>query len=451
MSIKNPIKNANVAKINCDGTFKVKIGITGVPDISDNPADIILILDKSSSMSRNRKLENMKLGAKNQIDIITKATGGILDNKIGGGSRIGLVVFSTDAKLEVPLTDDVKVLKENITKIVATGNTNHGDAFLAAVNAFDKASSNTQIIIMFTDGAINDGPDPVPITEAAKAQGIEIYCIGVENANLNFEKWASKPTDAYIAYSIDPYDLNSLFVDIGNRIASTGATNSKITETLNKDFKIVDIELPSFGAATKQDDNRLVWDINGIGKDTEENASLTFLVQHIGTTGGVKKFNEKIEYVDDEKNVITFPEPTIEVECNDMDKIVEPCPVPVEFTMNGCQDTITVNVNNAELESLGRMIEINTTIKNVCPNKKVAVAVKLVEIDGVGKEYARGMKFFTIPAHVKEQCSDIALNCVRFVVPENNNSLCGTRTFKAYVYANYMDTDFKCCDTKIVM
>lgn len=40
------------------------------------------------------------------------------------------------------------------------------------------------------------------------------------------------------------------------------------------------------------------------------------------------------------------------------------------------------------LESLGRILQLDVTVKNVCPNKRVALAVILTEVDehGTGNE-----------------------------------------------------------------
>ena len=451
MPILNPIKETNLTKINCKDQFKVTIGLTGVPTINENPVDIILILDRSGSMTASKKLENLKIGAKQQVDMITKATGGVIDKLIGGNSKIGLVSFSTDATIDVPLTNDASLIKQQIDALIANGQTNHGAGFTKAVESFDPASTNEKIIIMFTDGAINEGEDPIPITQKAKQDGIKIYCIGVENTAFVIEDWASTPIEDYIAFSKDPADLSNLFIDIGNRITTSGVTNSKIIETVNDNFKIVSIDTPTFGTVSKTSDTTLEWNINNIGNITKEDAKLTFNVKYLGTKGGTFKINKKIEYIDDQKTTIVFPDPEIEVECKVMEEILEPCPIPVEIAMNGCEDSATFNLENNNLESLGRIIQIDTIIKNVCPGKRIAVAVQLMEIDDLGNEHSRGLKFFEIPAHSQETCTDVNIKCIKFVLPEtldttgDTTSICNIRNFKVYVISNYIDTDFKCC------
>ena len=163
--------------------------------------------------------------------------------------------------------------------------------------------------------------------------------------------------------------------------------------------------------------------------------------------------NASIIYSDKDGNQVDFPEPYVTVDC---EKPVEPenCPKPVEFKIEGCKDFAVIDLGEVYLESLGRILELNLTIKNVCPNKRVALGIILTEVDCYGKEHQRGLKTMTIPAHHYPGCRDIQVKCIKFVLPEdlnvcrgNSGSMCGERKFKAQVIANTIDTDFKCCES----
>ena len=73
MGITNSNKEIDVSKIDCHGTVKVTLGLSAAPDISSNPTDIVLVLDRSGSMAGS-PLANMKAGAKTFIDIIDEST-----------------------------------------------------------------------------------------------------------------------------------------------------------------------------------------------------------------------------------------------------------------------------------------------------------------------------------------------------------------------------------------
>lgn len=73
MGITNSNKQIDVTQIDCDGTLKVTLALAAAPDISSNPTDIVLVLDRSGSMT-GVPLANLKLGANTFIDIIDEAT-----------------------------------------------------------------------------------------------------------------------------------------------------------------------------------------------------------------------------------------------------------------------------------------------------------------------------------------------------------------------------------------
>ena len=124
------------------------------------------------------------------------------------------------------------------------------------------------------------------------------------------------------------------------------------------------------------------------------------------------------------------------------------CPPPASFSVDACQGCADVCLQESGPESLGRMIYLNLTLKQICPEKRVAIAVFLTEVCPGKGEFPRGTKFFTIPAHHGEGCQDIVLHCIPFIVPENSaeaGTLCHKRYFNARVLSHYIDTDYVCC------
>lgn len=140
---------------------------------------------------------------------------------------------------------------------------------------------------------------------------------------------------------------------------------------------------------------------------------------------------------------------TPETECK-TEVFPEKCPDPVEITFRSCQDAMEFNAGDVQLESLGRILSLDVTLKNVCPHKRVALAVILTEEDDKHREHKRGLKTVVIPAHDCPGCRDIRVRRIRFVLPEELdvsgpvNGLCNVRKFKARFIANYIDTDFEC-------
>lgn len=454
MGLTSTNKSLSVSRIECGNSFQITLALTAAPEIITNPTDIVLILDRSGSMAGS-PLANLKNGAKKFIDIIAESTGGTQDGQIGYGSRIGIVSFADTATQDTQLVTSVSALKTAVNNLSAGGRTNHADAFTKATQLFDAASSNAKVMIMFTDGVTTTGSDPNIIAAEAKAAGITIYCIGlsgrdgIDEQTLN--NWASSPSSAYVSITPDDEELENLFENLARNISKPGATGIVIDEKVTPCFKITSMERPTLGNAVFIDNTSLQWRIDKLGVTGSEGASLTFTVQHVGSCSGTIDVNESITYRDNEQNSANFPSPKIEVECDDV-VFPEECPTPVSLTVNGCDDTVEFDAGTLALESLGRIVMLDVTLKNVCPNKRVALAVILTEETPNNTEIKRGMKILTIPAHT-QTCRDVTVRCIKFVLPDEPETAgsmgsCRERvTLKARMIAHYIDNDFECCNS----
>ena len=460
LGITNSNKVINVDRIDCSGSLRVTLALTAAPDIISNPTDIVLVLDRSGSMA-GTPLANMKTGAKTFIGIIEEATGGTQDGQIGSGSRIGIVSFADTAIANTQLITSVDTLKNAVNALTAGGSTNHADAFTKAMQMFDPASGNAKVIVMFTDGNTTTGAPPEPVAAAARAQGIIIYCIGLVGADgvdvNTLNEWAIDPDASHVAVTPDAAELERLFANLAANISKPGATNIMIHETVYSDFVITNILPPTKGTATLLDSHSLRWTIPELGTVSSESALLEFDLRHVSQMGGTKLINESITYSDTEGNIVSFPAPTVAVGC---DVVVHPeeCPLPVELSVDGCEDAVTMDMGDAYLESQGRIIQMDVTIKNVCPGKRVALAAILTEVDENGEEHQRGMKAMTIPAHNYPSCRDVQVKCIKFVVPEDLDvsggsprAMCNQRKFKGRFIAHNIDTDYRCCESVLTL
>lgn len=458
MGLTNANKSISINQIDCCGSLRVTLALAASPDISSNPTDIVLILDRSGSMA-GTPLTNMKAGADTFIDIIDEATDGTPDGTIGSGSRIGIVSFADTAVQNTQLITSVATLKAAVNSLSAGGSTNHADAFTQAMALFDPTSTNAKVMVMFTDGKTTAGPNPNPVAAAARAAGITIYCIGLVGADgidpAELNEWATDPDTSHVAITPDDAALEDLFADLAANISNPGATNIVINEVVNPDFVITSILAPTKGSANLVNPNTLKWTIAELGTTAGEGATLEFFIRHIADTSGIKLVNESITYTDDQMNQATFPAPTVEIDCGIIVR-PEPCPVPVNVEIGGCQDSVVYDLGDTYLESLGRILQVDVNIRNVCPNRRVAVGIVLTEVDDQGEEHQRGLKTLTVPAHQYPTCRDVLVKCIKFVLPEDLDvsggsptALCNSRNFKVRVIAHNIDSDFQCCDVTI--
>ena len=457
MSIIHSDKRISASQIPCDGTLKVTISLTAKPDIQDHPADVVLVLDRSRSMA-GAPLARMKAGAKTFIDILAESTGGSQDGQIGGGSRIAVVSFASTATKDPQLITSVAALKAAVDSLTAAGSTNHADAFTKAGELFDPGSSAQKIIVLFTDGKTTIGPPPAPVAAALRDSGVVIYCIGLTGSDgidvATLHEWATDPDSEHVAVTPDPAELEELFADIAQSISKPGATGIVVDEVVHSDFQITSILTPQKGDATLMGPNTIRWTIEELGATDVETATLEFYVRHTAQTPGTKKVNQSITYTDREKQDVSFPDPKVLVDCGVV-TTPEGCPEPVEVTMDGCQDFVSVDLGDTYLQSQGRILEVRATLHNVCPDKRVALAVLLSEVDEKGKEHPRGMKTVTVPVHHCPACRNVLVRGIRFILPEDLNvsgtpgKLCTPRNLRVRLFSHYVDYDFQCCNVTV--
>ena len=451
MGITSSNKVVDRSEVGCDGEFQVTLALTAAPDIIENPTDLVLVLDRSGSMS-GVPLAAMKEGSNTFIDIIQQATDdGSGSGDLGSGTRMGVVSFSSTAVVDAPLTASVSQLKGAVDALTAGGSTNHGDAFATATQLLETGTNPVKVMVLFTDGNTTAGPPPAPIAAQARDKGIIIYCIGLVGADgldvSALNNWATDPDSVHVAIAPTPADLEAIFAELAANLTKPGATDLKIVEQLNPDFEIVNIVTPAKGTVEQQSDTQLTWKMDSLGVSGVESATLAFRARHRGVTGGVKQVNQSIQYSDAQGNLVDFPDPTVNVKC-DVVVCAEPCPTPVDVVAEGCSDLVVVDVGDVQLGGQGRIIQLELTVKDVCPNRRVALGVILEEVGPDGKTEPRGVKVFTLPAHTQPGCRDVQVQCIRFVVPEDvslwGKSLCDTRRFQVQVIAQAMDGEFRC-------
>lgn len=445
-------KIAEPSSMACGGTAKVSISLSAAPDILSNPADIVLLLDCSGSMA-GTPLEQLKIAANKFIDILDEATDSDQNGELGGGTRIGIVSFARTATQETALITSVADLKAAVAGLTISGGTNHRAAFEKGVELLDFGNTSQKILIMFTDGESTSGGSAVPVTDAAKAQGAIIYCIGLKGI-YGFDEealrsWASTPTSSFVSVAPDEAALETLFENLAANITKAGATNLSMTEIVTDDFRITQILPPDKGTVQPLGERSLRWNIETLGATEIEGASLEFEIQHTGTMTGSLEVNESLLYSDNEGNTIVFPSPRIDVDCS-LPVTGDTCPAPQSFVVEGCQEYVSYDLGDIWMCSSGRILEFSLTLKQVCPRQRIALGVLLKEVDLFGKSYTRGFRTLTVPAHQAASCRDLVVSPIRFVLPEdlNPNPFCGNecrkRRFTVQVFANAIDFPFDC-------
>lgn len=141
--------------------------------------DVMLAVDLSLSMSRQDLLDNGL--PSDRLSVVKR----VADNFIAGreGDRVGLILFSSRAYVQAPLTFDRNVVRELLrtATIGMTGaETAIGDAITLAVKALKSRPEEQRLLVLLTDGANTAGViDPIQAADVARAEHVKIYTIGV--------------------------------------------------------------------------------------------------------------------------------------------------------------------------------------------------------------------------------------------------------------------------------
>lgn len=146
----------------------------GARDQARRAPDVVFLLDVSRSM-------NTRDHDRSRLDLARLAITAIINR--AADQRFGLVVFSGNASLECPLTNDYAFLRAQLRAAsrnsVTLGGTRVGDAIrFAARTAFDDASRNARELVLISDGG--DATDaPARATADLEKRGIRLVVAGV--------------------------------------------------------------------------------------------------------------------------------------------------------------------------------------------------------------------------------------------------------------------------------
>jgi Ca-activated chloride channel family protein len=146
--------------------------------------DIVIVLDISGSMAA------LDFQPNNRLEVAKR----VISEFVAGRSydRVGVVVFARNAYHLVPLTLDYVVLQELLggVKLVTAlldpsgaqaslDGTAAGTGIASAAAMMRESKARSKVIILLTDGATNEGLDPVMAAEASAALGIRVYAVGI--------------------------------------------------------------------------------------------------------------------------------------------------------------------------------------------------------------------------------------------------------------------------------
>lgn len=146
---------------------------TKLEEVKQTGIDVFILLDVSLSMSAEDIKPNRLEKAKYQIsNLIQKLR----------GDRIGLIIFSGDAYVQIPLTTDYSAANLFLSAVDFKSVPQPGTAVAAAINlaanSFDYNSPTQKVIVIITDGEDHEGDLEEAIGEANDKK-LKLFTIGL--------------------------------------------------------------------------------------------------------------------------------------------------------------------------------------------------------------------------------------------------------------------------------
>lgn len=135
---------------------------------------VMLLLDRSGSMSIQNRLTFAKLGAKQFINFVRVDDG------------LGVASFSSSASVNFPLTTVTgsgtrATARAAVDSLSASGATNIGGGLLAALGQITSQTNRScnEIIVLLSDGDHNTGTSPGAVIPQLQMEGVTVLSVGV--------------------------------------------------------------------------------------------------------------------------------------------------------------------------------------------------------------------------------------------------------------------------------
>jgi Ca-activated chloride channel homolog len=195
--------------------------------------DIIIALDISGSMAARDFEPNDRL-------FVAKQT---IEKFIEGRKvdRIGLVLFSSKAFTQTPLTLDYGIIRQFLEKAqigMIEDGTAIGMALVTATNRLRDSTAKSKVVVLLTDGDNNAGRvDPVTAANLAGAVGVRVHTIGVGSDGPAYVPVKNPLLGTQLVrqyFRLDEQSLKSIADATGGKYYR--ATDAKSLETVFEDI-----------------------------------------------------------------------------------------------------------------------------------------------------------------------------------------------------------------------
>jgi len=301
-------KTATPGEVDAGGVVTVALWVqaTGNCSAQNSPVDILLVIDRSGSMSGN-SIADAKQAA---ITFV-----GQMELSV---DQVGVSSFSStgSGRLDHALSQNTSSVSAAINRLFASGMTNIQEGLELAeaeVGRSSRKALNAPVIVVLSDGIHNETSSASLFSAAdrIKNKGIRIISIGLgANADANqLRRIASSTNDYY--YAPQSSQLVALYQSISGTVR-VAARNMVITDTLSSAVSLI---AGSFQGALLPtvDGDKLIWNLQAV---PTAGIALSYQVAMTGQAGDWPTNDSAIAtYINADGNPdgFTFPLPMVKV------------------------------------------------------------------------------------------------------------------------------------------
>ncbi|CAD7773185.1 von Willebrand factor type A domain protein [Candidatus Methanoperedenaceae archaeon GB50] len=354
-------KNASPTNINVNGSgvneeATVKITVTGAGEewATPIPIDVMLIIDRSGSMSWNDPQGKRKTAAKDFVDKMDSTR-----------DQAGVVSWDNNIDFTWPLDNDFPTVKSQIDNVDSSGGTNLNVGLSSAIGVLDantRTEDSEEVIIFLSDGegyytyAGSGGP-----ASNAASKGYVIYSIGLGNnpatgpltdmATATGGKYYSAPTADNLQAIFDEIYEELTFNTIPHYVDVVEVTQSYIVD--EGSFNIAPDNVSTVGGKTVITWNDIATHVGNHdhGLSSNETVTLTFRAksdqcgQNLPVDVVSGQVSAKVNYKDsnnEDGGSVDIPQAYINVNCPPVADADGPYSVPegtqITFDASGSYD-----------------------------------------------------------------------------------------------------------------
>jgi uncharacterized protein YegL len=193
---------------------QVTLQVGGTCPSQERKVDVVLVIDRSSSMSRDNKFADAKSAATAFVDNINPAL-----------VQVGIVAFDDVVEDVIGLSSDIAALRQAIQSIQLNSGTNLVDSLDAGRQMLQTPAARADaapVIIFMTDGKHSVNTPDIsrisPVIAQVRLAGISVYSIGLGNdVDEALLRTIAGDPDHYF-FSPDGQALQDIYVQIAGRI-----------------------------------------------------------------------------------------------------------------------------------------------------------------------------------------------------------------------------------------